>query len=335
MRAMRSSLASVLSMFSVLSVQVACGGGDDEPVVPDPVTLSFTAPVDGEVLTRDVIEPVDGWVAAPLAVQLAVSGEVATLEVSADERVLGTADATGALDSYLVDPGTTTLTATAKDAAGAVLATATIAVAVEDPELASCRDWLDHYGIAYTVGPNNQGVADPITVATPINGMPFRYLGNAAVRPRFFMDCSLARSLVRAAPHWRSRGIVEVQDIGVYNYRCIGSGTPPDCPQGFSQHAYAKAIDLARFVHADGTTYTVETDWVIDPDPGTCAAATEDAKDSWLHQVICALKTDEVWNIVLTPNYNASHRDHFHVDLTTGSDFIRGRAPIDHGPDGH
>ena len=231
MRAMRSSLASVLSMFSVLSVQVACGGGDDEPVVPDPVTLSFTAPVDGEVLTRDVIEPVDGWVAAPLAVQLAVSGEVATLEVSADERVLGTADATGALDSYLVDPGTTTLTATAKDAAGAVLATATIAVAVEDPELASCRDWLDHYGIAYTVGPSNQGVADPITVATPINGMPFRYLGNSAVRPRFFMDCSLARSLVRAAPHWRSRGIVEVQDIGVYNYRCIGSARRPTAPR--------------------------------------------------------------------------------------------------------
>lgn len=331
---MRSSLA-VLSMFSVLSVQACGGGGDDEPIVPDPVTLAFTAPVDGEVLTRDVIEPVDGWIAAPLAVQLAVTGEVASIEVRADDRLLGTTDATGALDGFLIEAGTATLTATALDAAGAALATATIDVAVEDPELDSCRDWLDHYGIAYTVGPANQGVADPITVATPINGMPFRYLGNTAVRPRFFMDCTLARSLVRAAPHWRSRGIVEVQDIGVYNYRCIGSGTPPDCPQGMSQHAYAKAIDLARFVHADGTTYTVETDWVIDPDGGTCGAATEDAKDSWLHQVICALKSDEVWNIVLTPNYNASHRDHFHVDLTTGSDFIRGRAPIDHGPDGH
>jgi hypothetical protein len=110
--------------------------------------------------------------------------------------------------------------------------------------------------------------------------MPFRYLGNAAVRPRFFMDCGLAQTLVRGVPHWRSRGIVEVQDIGVYNYRCIGSGTPPNCPSGMSQHAYAKAIDLARFVHADGTTYTVETDWVIDPDSeDTCTAPTEDGKD--------------------------------------------------------
>jgi hypothetical protein len=42
---------------------------------------------------------------------------------------------------------------------------------------------------------------------------------------------------------------------------------------------------------------------------------------------------DQVWNIALTPNYNAAHRDHFHVDLTAGSDFIRRMQPTDHGPD--
>ncbi|MBK9035969.1 MAG: extensin family protein [Myxococcales bacterium] len=326
---MRAHLAVFLSLS-----MIGCGGGGDDDDVPTPVTLAFTEPAAGATLVRDMLEPTDGWVAAPLAVQLAITGEVATVEVTADDRALGAADATGALDGYLTELGTTTLTATAKDAAGATLATATIDVMVDDPELASCRAWLDHYGVAYTVGPANQGVADPVTVTTPINGMVYRYLGNSAPRARFFMDCSLARSLVRAAPHWRSRGVVEVQDIGVYNYRCIGSGTPPDCPSGMSQHAYAKAIDLARFVHADDTTYTVETDWVIDPSTEpTCAATTEDAKDDWLHKLICALKGDDVWNIVLTPNYNSAHRDHFHVDLTTGSDFIRGRAPMDHGPD--
>ena len=35
---------------------------------------------------------------------------------------------------------------------------------------------------------------------------------------------------------------------------------------------------------------------------------------------------------MLTPNYNADHRDHFHVDLTTGSDFIRRRTLIEEGP---
>ena len=190
--------------------------------------------------------------------------------------------------------------------------------------------------MTYTVGPTQPGVPDPVTVTTPINGMPYRYLSNTNRRATFFMDCSLARSLVQAAPILRSRGVVEVADIGVYNYRCIGSGTPPNCPQGLSQHAYAKGIDLAAFKTADGSDYNVETDWVIDPmAESTCGAATSNDEDAWLHEVICDLKGDDVWNIVLTPNYNAAHRNHFHVDLTAGSDFIRREAPrpIDDGPD--
>jgi hypothetical protein len=333
MRALAWSLTCAL-----LAAGSAAGCSDGEPAGADatPASVVFAAPTAGATLSRDVLEPTAGWVAAPVAFQLDVTGAVAEVEVTVGDRSLGLADAAGALDAHLIDLGPTTVTATARDEAGAVVATATVDVTVVDPELASCRAWLDHYGVAYTVGPANQGVADPITVATPINGMPFRYLGNAAVRPRFFMDCGLAQTLVRGVPHWRSRGIVEVQDIGVYNYRCIGSGTPPNCPNGMSQHAYAKAIDLARFVHADGTTYTVETDWVIDPSTEpTCMAATEPGKDEWLHRVICAQKAADVWNIALTPNYNAAHRDHFHVDLTAGSDFIRKAVPLDSGPMQH
>ena len=78
-----------------------------------------------------------------------------------------------------------------------------------------------------------------------------------------------------------------------------------------------------------------ETDWVIDPAAEkTCEAATVNDKDAWLHDLICDLKGDDVWNITLTPNYNADHRNHFHVDLTAGSDFIRRHAPraMDDGP---
>ena len=122
-------------------------------------------------------------------------------------------------------------------------------------------------------------------------------------------------------PILRAHDIKEVTDIGVYNYRCIDQSlTPPNC--NMSQHAYAKAIDLAAFTTSDDTTYTVKTDWVIDPADDTCEATTESDKDTFLHQLICELKAHRVWNIVLTPNYNAAHRDHFHVDLTKSSDFI-------------
>jgi len=67
----------------------------------------------------------------------------------------------------------------------------------------------------------------------------------------------------------------------------------------------------------------VLTDWNIDPATTTCTAATDGTKDTFLHKVICELKKEGVWNIVLTPNYNDAHRNHFHVDLTPDADTIK------------
>ena len=332
--AMRMHIALVGAL---VLVTVGCGGGgDDDGTPPEPVTLTFVTPTVGARFVRDQLEPTDGWRAAQVAVEVAATGAPASIDLAAGDLALGAVGADGRAEIVLIDGGPVTITATARDAAGAALATATVEVEVGDPDVANCRAWLDLYGITYTAGPANQGVADPVTLTLPVNGVPFRYLTNTSRRNTFFMDCGLARSLVQAAPFFRSRGVVEVADIGVYNYRCIGTGTPPNCPNGMSQHAYARAIDLGAFVLADGTTYTLETDWVIDPTTEkTCEAATANEADAWLHDLICDIKGDDVWNIALTPNYNADHRNHFHVDLTAGSDFIRrqARAPMDDGAD--
>jgi hypothetical protein len=196
---------------------------------------------------------------------------------------------------------------------------------VDDTEVpADCLEWLDFYGVDYELGPERQGIATPVTVTTPINGIEYRYYYNDDPRATFLMDCSLAHALAKAAPIMRARDVVEVLDIGVYNYRCIGEGEPPDCPNGMSQHAYAKAIDMAGFTTSAGDYYSVEFDWVIDAsDETTCDAVHDSDADAFLHDLACEMKAKGVWNIVLTPNYNAGHRNHFHVDLTTGSNFIR------------
>jgi hypothetical protein len=46
----------------------------------------------------------------------------------------------------------------------------------------------------------------------------------------------------------------------------------------------------------------------VQPAPG--------AKNLFLHQALCELYDLEVFKILLNPNYNAAHRNHFHVDLT-------------------
>ncbi len=316
------------AIVGVLGIGLAACSGDitaatgADATVAGPPSVAFTSPAPDTTFTRDDLAA-DGALVAEVPITLAVGGEVARVEITAGELALGTA-ANNALDAALPAPGPATLTATGYDAAGLAVATAEVAITVVDPSVADCYAWLDLYHLDYTRGPVSQGIADPVTVTMPLNGMPFRYTGSTTPRTKTLMDCTLAKSLAEAAPIWKAHDVVEVADYGIYNYRCIGgTGTPPNCPSGMSQHAYAKAIDLVAFKTRDGATYTVETDFVIDPDGKTCTAATEPGKDAWLHQVICELKAHDVWNIVLTPNYNADHRDHFHVDLTPNADYIK------------
>jgi hypothetical protein len=41
----------------------------------------------------------------------------------------------------------------------------------------------------------------------------------------------------------------------------------------------------------------------------------------WLKDLTDQRHEQGIFNIILTPEYNAAHDDHFHVDLTPGSDF--------------
>lgn len=292
----------------------------------DATTISFVTPEVGAGATRDVLGATGELVArVPVAVE--VSGAAARVGLVAAGVPQADLDAAGNGLAVLAVTGPATLVATAYDAGDLELATASIDIAIADAMPATCQDELALYGVEFTVGPDSQGVEDPVTALIPINGVSYRVLGQANPRERMFGDCTLIRSLARGAAIFRARGIVEVADLGVYNYRCIGGGTPPNCPNGISQHAFATAIDIAGVTDANGEFASVNDDWVIDPNTEeTCEAPTEGGKDGLLHELICALKAANTWTIVLTPNYNADHRNHFHVDLTPDANFIEKRG---------
>jgi hypothetical protein len=289
-------------------------------------SLAIVSPPPGSTIARDQLGS-DGALVAPLAIEVESAGDIARVAIALDEAPLGDV-VDGRLAAEVTRTGAMTLTAIAFAADGRELLSASIDVAVIEPEVADCKAWLDMYRLDYTTGPAKQGVADPVTVKMPLNGVAYRYSTNTAPRETLYGDCALMHSLAQAAPIVRAHDVTEIVDIGVYNYRCIDQSlTPPNCT--LSQHAYAKAIDIAELVTGDGTRYSVLKDWVIDPSGGTCAAETEGDKDAFLHRVICELKAAGVWNIVLTPNYNGAHRNHFHVDLTSGADFIKRDASDD------
>jgi len=310
------------ALMCTTAVFAACGEADVEadaaPVVS--VALTFVAPGEGAQFVADQVG-VDGDLVAKIPVQLSVTGSPAKVVLTRGGRIVGSADANGVGSIEVAQAGEEALIAVAYDAANAPVASDEVVVVVKEPVVANCRANLDLYKIPYTVGPAMQGVPDPVTMPTPINGIEYRYVESTTRRTKIVADCNLVLSLLRAAPALRARNVVEVADIGIYNYRCIGGGVPPGCT--LSQHAQAKAIDIAGVTDRDGVYYNVTTDWVIDPDgQKTCEAPTVPGKDTFLHEMICAIKANRVWNIVLTPNFNSAHRDHFHVDLTPGSDTI-------------
>ena len=333
MRDVRPPTRFYMAALGVLVALAGCnvgGGGDDADA---PISVRFASPTPGASFTRDQVAPT-GALVAQVGVELTIDGAPARVAISTGDLALADADADGRATVPVPIGGPVTLVATAYDDAGLPASTDMVVIEIADPAVDDCHGWLDLYQLDWEVGGDNPGIADPITVTMPLSGIQYRYVSNDEPRATLYADCTLIHSLAKAAPILHARGIVEVADIGIYNYRCIGGGTPPDCPNGISQHAYAKAIDIAGFTDTAGEFSSVNDDWVIDPSgQATCAAATEPGKDEFLHQVICELKEAGVWNIVLTPNYNSDHRNHFHVDLTPDDDFIRDRTPVDEGPD--
>jgi hypothetical protein len=183
---------------------------------------------------------------------------------------------------------------------------------------AGCQALLRTLGVEFTVAPATMGVAMPVTVTTPINDVHFHPSTLAGTERALLMDCRLAVALEATTRALRDRWqVTDVAHLGIYNYRCIAGSDP--CI--VSQHAHALAIDLAALRDRAGRTYTVLTDFVANGSP-TCPPRATGPVDQLLKDFACWMYDSRTFTIILTPNYNADHRDHFHVDLTSGSHFI-------------
>ena len=107
----------------------------------------------------------------------------------------------------------------------------------------------------------------------------------------------LDRSVRPAARDTLGSPLARVEHLGAYSCRRLyGRSTG-----GWSEHATGNAIDIAAFVLEDGRRISLLADW-----------DGEDAEAEFLRHVrdgAC-----ETFGTVLSPDYNAAHRDHLHLD---------------------
>jgi hypothetical protein len=161
------------------------------------------------------------------------------------------------------------------------------------------------------------GVATPVRVTGPIAGV--RFVTPGAKSPYGILDCRLALALSELAPLLQRYDVVEVRVDNMYRPRAHLPGKKKP-----SQHSYGLAIDLTRLKRADGSELVVERDFqgaIGEPVCGEGARArSELASDAVvLRDLICEVARSGLFHHILTPNHDAAHRDHFHLDIARGA----------------
>lgn len=167
-----------------------------------------------------------------------------------------------------------------------------------------CLGLLDRAGIRYTALPARSDGAQ----CGYDDAVRFTAGGARAIsyRPATLgMSCPVAASLALwewdavqpAARELLGSEVVAIDHLGSYNCRRISGRSTSD----WSEHARANAVDIAAFRLKDGRRISVLRDW---KDQG--------AKGQFLRRV--RDQACDLFATTLSPDYNAAHADHFHLD---------------------
>ena len=99
-----------------------------------------------------------------------------------------------------------------------------------------------------------------------------------------------------AASRVFGKPVREITHFGSYNCRTIHNSSH------MSEHSTANAFDISGVVLADGRVISVKRNWNGGGPEG-----------AFLHEIHAGLC--QYFNLTLSPDYNADHADHFHVDM--------------------
>ena len=185
---------------------------------------------------------------------------------------------------------------------------------------AECELELGNRNISFT-RETARGVATAIRLTGPLHGVTFEADvedKDHGTTPYELADCRLVLALDDFAAILATHNIVRVRHYSIYR---PPPKSWPDDKEG-TRYDGAMAIDAAHFVNKDGKSLDVIKHFHgaigaktcgegAAPDPVT-AEATE------LRAILCEAVAAHLFNVVLTPNYNKPHNNHFHLEVTAG-----------------
>ncbi|KEO91279.1 extensin [Erythrobacter longus] len=177
------------------------------------------------------------------------------------------------------------------------LATTTKLVALRD-DIPACRAVLDRSEIAYSALPETGEGPCARPDRTELTSFPLRPSVPATTCPvAAALEVWRAKSVAPAAREILGSELSHFEHMGVYNCRRMRGGSS----NAWSEHSTGNAIDISAVVLKDGRRISLIDDWDGDAD-----------RARFLRQIrddACG-----VFAVVLSPDYNAAHADHFHFD---------------------
>ena len=171
-----------------------------------------------------------------------------------------------------------------------------LARAVADPM--QCWSALSKSGAVYSTRPD-QNTSDQCHIRTPTK---VTRIGDVRISP-LETRCEIAlrtamwerHGIQPAAREHFGAPVTRMHHFGSYSCRKI-AGT-----SRMSQHATANAIDISGFDLANGEKIRLRNDWNGEPNAQAFLRDVRNSACDW-------------FGLVLSPDYNAAHHDHFHMD---------------------
>jgi hypothetical protein len=190
-----------------------------------------------------------------------------------------------------------------------------------DPKLGDCFAELDVRHLAWKHA-SRPGIALGVELLGAVGGVQLSSEDQPLV-----IDCSLAVSLDEAARYLRALGLDKATFSSAYSRRNVRGTDRP------SKHSYGLAIDVHTFSGPELGTLRVDRDYEQGlGDEVDCIGTPLTQGGAVLKILQCQLVRSGLFHLVLSPDYDDAHHDHFHLEVKPWAERteLRGGLPAIH-----
>ena len=192
---------------------------------------------------------------------------------------------------------------------------ALVAASAHADPLGDCTAQLDARHIAWKPA-SRPGIAHAVELTGTIGGIALVSEDQPLV-----IDCSLAVSLDEAGHYMRALGIAKATFSSAYSRRNVRGTNRP------SKHSYGLAIDVHTFTGPELGTLRVDRDYEQGlGDEVDCVGEPLTQAGAVLKILQCQLVRSGLFHLVLSPDYDDAHHDHFHLEVKPWSERAALRA---------